>query len=461
MRKGEIATVGVTSINSEGEGVARCESGDVKNFVVFLPGALPGERVRCRVVRSSKNYAAAEVLDILDSSGDRVSPRCGAYGRCGGCQLQHASYRSQVELKKKILADAMRRIGRLNLDCAVECFPSPEEWGYRSKAVLPVGRAAGYYERRSHNIVPFDGCPILKPQAERVVSDVICALAGSGFRGYDERKRVGDIRYIAARYGECGGLREVLSGVVLSRDLSGREFGRLRDIHQKLGARNPDLAGSVMNVKTGSDNFVWGPLFKSLCGKKFLNARLGNYRYRLDISSFFQINAPQAERIFSFVSGVLEKSGSSSLLELYSGVGSLTLFLASVAGEVDAVEEWRPAARRMAENMEMNGASNVRIFAESSEAFMRRPEALAPNRYDAVVLDPPRAGCSEDVINGIRLMSPETVVYVSCNPATLARDVARMAEDGMYRVESLAAYDMFPQTAHVESVCVMRSSFIG
>jgi 23S rRNA (uracil1939-C5)-methyltransferase len=211
-----------------------------------------------------------------------------------------------------------------------------------------------------------------------------------------------------------------------------------------------------MNIKTGADNFIWGPLFKSLCGKKFLNTAIRDYKYHLDISAFFQVNAPQAGSMFSFVGDIVRRYGSSSLLELYSGVGSLTVFLAGAADKIDAVEEWRPASRLMADNMALNGVTNVQIFTESSEGFMQRPEVQAPKRYDTVVLDPPRTGCLDGVINGIRLISPDTVIYISCNPATLARDAARMTEGGMYGVESLTAYDMFPQTAHVESVCVFK-----
>ncbi|MDR1917102.1 MAG: 23S rRNA (uracil(1939)-C(5))-methyltransferase RlmD [Synergistaceae bacterium] len=456
MKPGETAIVDITSVNSEGEGIARLESSDAKKFVIFVPGALPGERVKCRILRLSKNYAAAGVLDILSPSPDRVTPQCTVYNRCGGCQLQHARYSAQLEFKKKILTDAMRMIGRTDLESAVECIPSPEEWGYRNKTVLPVGMTVGYYERRSHNIVPFSGCPVLKPQIEKTMTAIIESLEGSGFKGYNESKKDGDIRYIAARSGELNGTAEVLSGVVAARDLKDREFGKLRNIHQRLGAQNPNLIGSVMNIKTRPDNFIWGPVFKSLCGKKILNTMLDKYVCSLDISAFFQINIPQAERMFSYVKDKVRRYGSSSLLELYSGVGSLTLFLAEAAEKIDAVEEWRPAARQMAENMERNSASNVHIFTESAEGFIQKAENQKFLKYDTIVLDPPRTGCLEGVVSGIRIISPETIIYISCNPATLARDVARIAEDGKYVIDSLTAYDMFPQTAHVESVCVMR-----
>jgi 23S rRNA (uracil1939-C5)-methyltransferase len=231
----------------------------------------------------------------------------------------------------------------------------------------------------------------------------------------------------------------------------------MRNIHQKLGSQNPALLGSVLNIKTSRDNFIWGPLFKSLCGSKAIATELGQYKFNLDISAFFQINAPQAERIFSSVRDELKKSDVSSVLELYSGVGSLTAYIAGVAEHVDAVEEWRPAARLMEENMAQNGLGNVKIFTESAESFMSDPENLKKGKYGAIVLDPPRTGLLDAVIAGISRISPEKIIYISCNPATLARDAAKICEGGKYEIESLTACDMFPQTSHVESLCVLRS----
>jgi 23S rRNA (uracil1939-C5)-methyltransferase len=459
VRQGETITVHIDSINSEGEGIARAGSG---GFVVFVPGALPGETSVCRVTRLSKKYAAAAVIDILEKSPDRTEPRCKQYGRCGGCHLQHASYPSQLEIKGRILTDALRRIGRACYTGKIDCEPSPEEWGYRNKTTLPFrgrgdGRVVcGYYERRTHNVIPFGDCAILRPPIGRLISQTMTALQNSGFRAYDEAKKSGDMRHIAMRSGERGTREDVISGIVMARDLSARELGRLRHIYQEIGMENREMTGAVLNVNTAPGNFVWGPVSRVIHGRGLLGERLGGYKFRCDISSFFQVNSPQAERMFERVKSVVKSVGASSALELYSGVGSLTAYLADAAGHVDAVEERGQSVRQLKENMELNGICNVRAIAGSAENFMISGENLEGGRYEVIVLDPPRTGCDERVTEGIRQARPEKVVYVSCNPATLARDVSRLSEGGMYEVEDVSAFDMFPQTSHVEAVCVMR-----
>ncbi|MDR1650454.1 MAG: 23S rRNA (uracil(1939)-C(5))-methyltransferase RlmD [Synergistaceae bacterium] len=452
MNPGGKITLNIESVNSEGEGVARPSSEG--GFVVFVPGALPGERVLCRVKRVSRNYAAASVLEILDASPDRVSPRCPSYGRCGGCQLQHASYGAQIGLKRVILRDAMRRIGKMDVPDDIPCAPSSCEWGCRNKTTLPAGRVTGFYERRSHRIVPFAGCPVLKPPLEKLVHEIISAHAGSGLKGYDERQGSGDIRAIAVRSGTRDDADELLVGVVAAREPDRRQFGALRNTHQRLMAFDRRMKGSVLSIKTARDNFIWGPVFRQICGAGSVNAGLGDYVFKLDISSFFQINPGQAERIFSRVRSALRDVSAQRALELYSGIGGLTVYIASVCESVDAVEEWRPAVKLRRENMELNGAGGVRAFSESAESFMGGSD-LKPGVYDAIVLDPPRTGAPEQVTSGIKRISPGRIIYVSCNPATLARDVLRLAEDGQYSVTGLEAYDMFPQTSHVECLCVM------
>jgi 23S rRNA (uracil1939-C5)-methyltransferase len=450
MEEKEIIQVEITNLNSEGEGIARIgPSGE--NFVVFVPGLLPGERALCRVERKSKNYATASAVDILSVSPDRTAPGCPSYGVCGGCQLQHVSYEAQITLKRNILADAMKRIGHIDPG-EIKFFASDDQWGYRNKTVLPVGFATGYYERRSHRIVPFEACPVLSPPLERAVLGMVSANVSSGLRGYDEKKGRGDIRGVSARTG-CGG---ILTGTIVSHELNKREFGKLRDIHQKFMSCERDISGSVLNIKTTRDNFVWGPVFRTLCGNRFLMTNLGEYEFDVDISAFFQINAPQAERVFSRVRAIIEHLGPSRTLELYSGVGSLSAYLAGVSGSLDVVEEWRPASRLMKGNMERNGIGNVRIFDISAESFFNDPEKVVKGVYETIVLDPPRTGASEAVINGVIGAAPQNIVYISCNPATLARDAARITETGKYKIVVLEAFDMFPQTSHVESLCVME-----
>jgi 23S rRNA (uracil1939-C5)-methyltransferase len=466
MNPGDIVTADIASVNSEGEGVARVgEDG----FVLFVPGVLPGERVVCRVARTSKKYAACAVVDVLTPSKDRVTPKCPSYDRCGGCHLQHASYKAQLKIKRRILTDALERIGKIAPMSPVICHSSPLEWAYRNKAALPALSVAkgkslvcGYYERRSHRVVPFRECAVLEPSIERAVKLTIEAIAESGFNGYDERKKIGDIRHIALRSGisEGDGMPgKVLAGIVATRDLSAREFGKLKNAVQRLCGKDSAQVGAVLNIKPGSGNFIWGPVFKPLCGKRFIDQALDGYRFRTDISAFFQVNLSQTEIVFRYVrNAVAQGKPPERLLELYSGVGGLTAYIAGVSGKIDAVEEWRQSSRQMRENMVANGILNVEPHEDSAENFMKRDDIAIPGAYDAIVLDPPRTGCNERVIEGIKKIAPQKIVYVSCNPATLARDLSRVlspSSGAVYALESLEAFDMFPQTAHVESVAVI------
>jgi 23S rRNA (uracil1939-C5)-methyltransferase len=454
MREHEILTVEIDGISSEGEGVARCEA--ARKFVVFVAGALPGERVRCRVVKVGHNYARAQVTDIERVSADRTEPRCQSFARCGGCQLQHASYGAQISIKGRILSDALERIGRVAFD-GVTCVSSPDEWGYRNKTVFPVGTsAAGYYERRSHRIVPFAACPVLTPSLERAATVLADAVKVSGLRGYDEKNGAGDIRAIASRSGTRDGHEEVIAAVVAARELTRREMGALRGACQKAMSRAPGLSGMALNINTSRGNFIWGPVFRPLCGKKYVRAGLGGFVFDLDISAFFQVNARQAERMFGRVREILDKFGSSRILELYGGAGSLTAYLAGAQRSVDMVEEWRPASRLAGVNMEKNAVDGVRIFGQSAENYLADAQNSGMGKYDTVVADPPRTGMTGDVVCGIGQIAPELIIYISCNPATLARDAATFINDWHYEPLAIEAYDMFPQTAHVESVCVLK-----
>jgi len=458
MRPGDTIKINITSINSEGEGVGRYGE---EGFVVFVPGVLPGERAACRVIKVGKNYATAALIKLETQSERRVAPKCPIFGRCGGCQLQHASYDLQLEIKAQVLHDAFRRIGGVTPERPVACVASPKQWMYRNKTTLPVhgsrsGKGkpliSGYYERRSHKVVPFTTCAVLEPELERVVRDALDYLSSSGFTGYNESSGTGDIRHIAARSGSLPRDSALLLGCVAAKDPDARKFGKLRNLRQSLMKHNPSLRGAALNIKTDAGNFIWGPVFKPLNGSRLVRQQLGGYQYDVDISAFFQINTAQTEQLFSYVGELLRDFASGKILELYSGVGSLTAYLASNCEAVDAVEEWRPAAKLLQANMALNGLANVSLHMDEAERFMRN---AAPG-YDAVVLDPPRSGCAEDVIAGILRVAPKGIAYVSCNPATLARDVARLTSGGDYKLESLAAFDMFPQTAHVESVALLR-----
>lgn len=461
MKQGDTITVDTTGVNSEGDGIARY--GD-EGFVVFITGALPGETVRARVDRVTKRWAGATALEVIEPADVRRAPSCRHFGRCGGCQLQHATYGAQTAIKSRTLADALRRALGTDAPRVIDCAPSPHEWGYRNKTAMPIhaaprgkGIIAGYFERGSHRIVRYGECPVLAPELQRAVPKFLDALARSGLDGYDERSHKGTLRYAAARVGGDG---RVLLCAVVARELAKREIGRLRDICQRLAADDGAIAGAVVNVNTDPGNFIWGPVFRALTGAKFAEQRLGPFTYATDISSFFQVNSAQAEAMFTHVEQQLAASRAERVLELYSGVGGLTAFIARTAHAVTAVEEWRPAARLLSSNMEANGIANVTAVESSAERFLSSDETTRDGDFDAIVLDPPRTGIPAEAAEAIRRARPATIVYVSCAPSTLARDIARLTADDAYRMTSIRAFDMFPQTAHVESVAVLSRADI-
>lgn len=456
MNKGEIMTLDITSVSSDGAGIARV--GD-EGYVVFARGALPGERVKVRVIKTGKRYSTAETLDIVKAAEVRRSPKCPSYGKCGGCSLQHATYGAQTAIKARILTDALRRIAGIELQKKIECEASPIEWGYRNKTSLPVRDlggdrrfVCGYFAQGSHRVVPFRSCPVLTPSIERVIPKMIESMAKS-FRGYDERAQIGDVRFLAAR---SGGLADesVLACAVLGRKFSRYELDRAKDIFSRLSKSIPDLAGASANFNTDPGNFIWGPVFKSLAGEQSVAQTLGSFTFETDISAFFQVNRAQAERLFAHASEAALADSPSRVLELYSGVGSLTAYLACGAESVVAVEEWRPAIRALESNMSANGITNVRGVECAVEDHLDDEDNTKPGSYDVIVLDPPRTGLPERAAAGIVRASAPKIVYVSCDPATLARDIARLL-DGGYSLASIRAFDMFPQTPHVESVAVL------
>lgn len=459
MQKNDMLELDITGVNSEGEGIARVGQ---DGLVVFVAGALPGERVKASVARVSRHFASAATVDVLRPSEIRREPICKSYTRCGGCSLQHASYVAQTAIKSKILTDALRRVAGIELD-KIECVPSPSEWHYRNKTALPVrsvGRGknwlCGYFEKKSHRIAPFRDCPVLMPALQAMLPSMLHELKDAHFSGWDERSLSGDIRFAAARTGgsEDAPDSEVIATAVMSRGLAKQEEWRLRGAFERVSRADTALVGASYNINPDKGNFIWGPAFKDMIGRKTVEQRLDPFSFETDISSFFQVNREQARAMFTHVGKIAGSVGAVNVLELYAGVGSLTAFVAKNAEHVTAVEEWRPAARQMQSNLDWNGISNVEAVESSSEGFMDGAANTPRASYDTVVLDPPRTGAAENVIAGISRIAPKNIIYISCNPATLARDIARLAPAG-YAIQEIKAYDMFPQTPHVEAVCLL------
>ena len=454
MLQGEIKKFKITEINNEGEGIVRLGN---ERFVVFVPDALPEEEVTCRIVQAKKNYAVAKVLERHNDSSMRIKPLCPVYGKCGGCQLQHMDYESQLKLKTKTVYDAIRRIGGVSEPSVNKCIPSPSQWAYRNKASLPVQTdrrekfLAGFYKNRSHDIVPFIGCPVLLPMLESNVISIIKDLKEAGLEGWNEKSHhiMGFIRHLVFRTAKF--TDHSLCGVVAGRSANMDEARKLKNIAT---GHSDDIRGMVFNKNISKGNFIWGDVFSTIYGETVMQEVLGKYRFNFEISSFFQINSEQALALYKYAAKMAAGEYPENILELYSGAGTLTAFLSEAAKHVTAVEEWPQASKYLKINAELNGLNNITGHSGSAEDVS---EALSGEKFNTIVLDPPRTGCDPRVIAAIIKISPQKIVYVSCGPATMARDIKSLMSNG-YAIRNIQPFDMFPQTGHVETVLTMARS---
>ncbi|MDO4988449.1 MAG: 23S rRNA (uracil(1939)-C(5))-methyltransferase RlmD [Synergistes sp.] len=446
MIQGDILTVKITDISIEGSGIAHTDDG----FVLFVPDALPEEVVQVRVTVKKKSYGTAKILKTLTHSDDRVQPICPSFGRCGGCQTQHLSYTAQLDVKTKIVKDALKRIGGFEDVSVSECRRSPQEVGYRNKASIPVQRTqhenitAGFYKPRSHDVVPFRDCPILMPEINEVAKKLITALENEGFRGANCAKDRGMIRNIVIRHSQ--NTNDSLCCIIANRAPNREERERLRRI-----AKNIGMTGMSCNINDSEGNFIWGAKNINIFGSPTMTEKLGVFTFTFEASSFFQVNTAQAENLYEYASSLALSDDPRKILELYAGTGTLSAYLARTGASITSVESWQPAAKYIAQNARANGITTITPRTAPAEDIA---DELACERYDTVVLDPPRSGCDPKVISAISKISPDKIVYVSCNPATLARDAKLISASG-YRLISAAPFDMFPQTSHVESVVLL------
>lgn len=452
MKQGDIFRVKIDNLNGEGEGVARIGE---EGLVLFVPGALAGEEAEVRLVTKKKNYGVAKVVKRFCDSPHRVKPRCASFGRCGGCALQHLSYEVQLSLKKKTLADALTRIGGEREPRVFDCEPSPSEWGYRNKASLPVQSAAGeclragFYKPRSHDIVPYRGCDIVAPEIDAKTKEILSALRGTrlcGVRLNGKSAERETIREIVVRRACFTG--ETLLAVICRRAPSSAELKLLRGALREIEG----LSGAVCNINGSPGNFIWGEKSVPLFGKETMRERLGKFVFTFEASSFFQVNSEQAAKLYEYAASLALEDSPREILELYAGVGGMTAFLAAGGAKITAVESWEPAAKYIARNAEANGIKKITPLAARVE---EAASELSKKNYGTVVLDPPRAGCDEKVVAALLKIAAERIVYVSCNPATLARDIKRLAEGG-YELVHAKPFDMFPQTGHVETIVLLQ-----
>ena len=439
LRKNQEFACTIEGCTGEGLGVAR-----IGGRAVFVRNALPGEACRVQILKAGKTAVYARVLERESVSTHRIAPDCPHYGKCGGCAWRHADYPGELEYKLQRVNDAFQRIGGLSLR-AETILPAPETERYRAKAIFAVGEregkpGTGFYRARSHEIIPVEDCRLQTEEANAAARVLREWMEENGVPAWDETKAKGLVRHLFVR-----------AGMVCVTAAGKPRFEK--DLIARLREALPGLRSVVWNVNKPRGNTVLAGEFATLWGEEAVEVSLSGLSFRLSPRSFFQVNPVQAERLYALAVELAQLTGGEEAVDLYCGAGAIGLLAAEKAGSVTGVEVVAAAVRDAEETARRNAVENIRFLcADASEAAASF--AAEGRRPDVLFVDPPRKGLSPEVIESIAVMAPPRVVYVSCDPATLARDLKLFAEKG-YAAEKAVAVDMFPRTGHCESVVAL------
>ena len=454
LQKNQILTLRIERLSSDGSGVAHSADGEA----VFVPGTAPGDEARVRIVKDCGRYAFGILDELLTPSPDRVSVDCPVAGPCGGCSLRHLDYAAELRAKQESVLDAFRRIGGLEVP-VLDILPSPDADRYRNKVQFPVGidkngvPCIGFYAGRTHRIVPCPDCK-LQPGVLNEIGNALCAFfAQQGIRPYDEQSGKGLVRHIFLRRGAHSG--QIMVCLVCTR----AKLPHAEQLCTALRGQFPAISTILLNVNAKSTNVILGSENHILYGPGYIEDTLCGVPVRLGPLSFYQVNTLAAERLYGVAAQYAQLTPDDTLLDLYCGMGTIGLSMAEQCRELigveivpEAIESAKANAARMGEAV----AAKSRFFcADAGQAATQlAAEGLHP---DIVMLDPPRKGCDEATLSAVVRMAPRRVVYVSCNPATAARDAAWLEQNG-YHAEKVQPVDLFPRTKHCECVLLMSKA---
>ncbi|MDR2006062.1 MAG: 23S rRNA (uracil(1939)-C(5))-methyltransferase RlmD [Acidaminococcales bacterium] len=440
---GEEHSVAITGIGGDGEGIGR-----IAGFTVFVPGALPGEIVQARIRFVKKTYAAGALVSVIKASPERVSPACPLFGRCGGCQLQHLSYRAQLCAKRVKIADALERIARVPQPNVLPAIAAGDPWRYRNKMLFPVGgepgrAVVGCYERASHQVVDVQDCLIQQAANNQIVAAARGWMNKYSIPPYAEASDTGLLRHVMSRVGGASG--EVMAALVVRN----KNIPHLTELLQALREAEPRIASVAAIVKQDRGNAVLSGREYCLWGKPHIIGKLNGFSFNISAKSFFQVNSLLTGALYAAAVDMAQLGGGETVIDAYSGTGSGSVYIAKAVKSLVGVELSADAVNDARLNASINGCKNARFIAgDVSEELLRLANGGA--KPDVVFVDPPRAGLSRKAAEGIIRLNPRTVIYTSCNPFTLARDVALFAE--RYRAAEFLPVDMFPMTAHIECI---------
>ncbi|WP_243426066.1 23S rRNA (uracil(1939)-C(5))-methyltransferase RlmD [Mordavella massiliensis] len=454
MQKNQLVTVEIEDMGAGGEGI-----GKVNGCALFIKDAIIGDVVEARIMKMKKNYGYAKLLNILTPSMARQNARCPEARRCGGCQIQEMAYEEQLAFKKAKVKNSLLRLGGVPedlLDTVMEDIVGMEEpFRYRNKAQYPVGRdregrlTAGFYAGRTHQIIslPEMDCALGAKENREILQVVLSFMEEYGIQPYDEETHSGLVRHILIRKGFRTG--EIMVCLVIN----GAAIPNSSVLAERL-CRIPGMTSVTYSINRERTNVIMGGDIRTVWGQDYITDLIGDIRYRISPLSFFQVNPVQTEKLYGAALEFAGLTGKETVWDLYCGIGTISLFLAQRAGRVYGVEIVPQAIEDAKKNATLNEITNASFYVGKAEEVLPDQYAKYGVSADVIVVDPPRKGCEQIVLETMVRMQPERIVYVSCDPATLGRDVKYLRENG-YELTRVRPVDMFPQTVHVETVVLL------
>lgn len=446
VRMNEIRRIEINDLGVHGEGIGR-----VDGFTVFVPDALPSEIVKAEITVVKKSYAKGKLLEIEKTSPYRTQPSCPVYENCGGCQISHLTYEGQLDVKYRRVRSVIERIAKEEGELVLPVLPAAHPFHYRNKMAVPAGMvngvpALGYYKQGSHEVIPVSTCEIQEEENNRLLQWAETFIQKHRISLYNEKTKKGSIRHIMGRVGNDG---KVMAVIVTATEELPAEKEWIRDIQKEL----PFVTSLYHNIQSRPGNVILGKKIRLLWGRETLTASLGGLAFEVSPYSFFQVHKEQAEKLYETALAYANLTGKETVIDAYCGTGTISLCLAKKAKKVIGIEIVKPAVEDAIKNAKANHIGNVEFHAADAGKLM--PELYQNGlKPDVIVMDPVRAGCAENVLKAAAAMNPKRIVYVSCNPATFARDAAILKQEG-YRIRKVQPVDMFPQTMHVETVALM------
>lgn len=445
-QQGQLLELEIEDLSDSGDGVGR-----IDGLVVFVPDTVPGDRILVRLVRVKSTYAQGKLQEILVSSPHRVRPHCIVADKCGGCQWQQIDYSYQLEAKQRLLQETLMRIGGFGELPILPMLGAAEALGYRNKSTYPVKRnhegnvQAGYFQKGSHHLINLNQCPVQDDRLDPLLAEVKQDIQQRGWAIYDETKHRGKIRHLSLRIGRNTG-EILLTLITTSPQLTG-----LEEQAQQWLEKYPQLVGVCLNLNPQRGNTIFGEETRIIAGKDYLTEEFAGLSFQIRPETFFQVYTEQAEKVVELIRQQLNFQGTEVLIDAYCGVGTLSLPLAKFVGQVIGLEVQPTAVSQAILNSENNQISNATFQVGAVEDLLPKLDT----QPDIVLIDPPRQGCDRAVLETLIATRPAQIVYVSCKPATLARDLKTLCQSNIYQLQAIQPIDFFPQTSHLESVAFL------